>query len=63
MAKKPEFPKTLYAKIEGEGDEAYFTTFQDMYGLAEPGGTVKIATYELVRVDKVELLIHVKGEE
>lgn len=62
MAKKePTFPDVLYVKVEGiEKDEAYFTAFETMYGLAEHGETVKIATYKLICIDEVELKLDVK---
>lgn len=63
MAKKSEFPKTLYVKIETleeGGDDPFFTAFENMYGIAEQGETIKVATYRLICIDDVELVLSSK---
>lgn len=64
MAKKTKFPPTLFVKIENrDSDDPYFGAHENQYGLAEQGETVKIATYTLVRIDEVELVLDVKPSE
>lgn len=52
------FPKTITAKIEGKGDEAYLSAAPgtDMNYHADTGGKVKVAVYKLVEVVEVELV-------
>ncbi len=49
-----KFPKTLYAKIEDDGDTHYFVATEKMVELAEVGETVKVGVYELVNQGEVE---------
>jgi hypothetical protein len=61
MATK-QFPKTLYAKIEKDGDTSYFVAVADegIYGLAEHGKKIKVATYKLIEVNSVDLVADVR---
>lgn len=47
MARTVKFPKTLYVKIEEDGDENYFVSFVEIGELAELGETVPVGVYEL----------------
>lgn len=57
MAKN--FPKKLFVKIDGEGEEAFFLAGDDMIGMCDVGERVKIAVYQLVQTDTVEGLVKV----
>lgn len=57
MAKK--FPKTLYVKIEEDGDTSYFVADADASPLAEQGEKIRIATYELVDTHSVILVTQI----
>ena len=51
---KLEFSKLLYVRVES--DET-FTAHDEMYPLAEMGETLRIATYQLLTVDDVNLIL------
>lgn len=53
--REPAFPKVLHVKIEEDSGTTYFVSDRDMASLAEQGSVIEVATYELVRVDKVTL--------
>jgi hypothetical protein len=62
---KPEteikFPDLLYMKIDASDKrQPLFVAFEEMYGLAEHGETIRIATYQLVQIDNVELVLSTK---
>jgi hypothetical protein len=55
------FPELLYVKIDAsDKSQPLFVAFEEMYGLAEQGETVRIATYQLVEVDEIDLVLSVK---
>lgn len=54
MAKK--FPKTLYVKVEEDSGTSYFVADEDASILAERSEKVTVATYQLVRTDKIILV-------
>lgn len=54
------FPKKLFVKVEGEKGEEYFVADDEMYGLAEMGQEIKIATYQLVGVEIAQVLVETK---
>lgn len=58
MAKKTTMPKTLYVR---DGDEAggfWYATTTEIHLHAQPGQTVDVGVYELVRVDTIGCEIH-----
>ena len=56
-----KFPDLLYVKIDAsDKSQPLFVAFEEMYGLAEQGETIRIATYQLVEIDNVSLTLNVK---
>lgn len=55
---KLEFSKLLYVRVES--DET-FTAHDEMYPLAEMGETSRIATYQLLTVDDVKLILETRA--
>jgi hypothetical protein len=55
MAKKENFPKTLFVKFEGPTHERYLCADAVAEMLLEQGEEVTIASYELVTVQKGRL--------
>lgn len=54
------FPKKLFVKVEGALGEEYFVADGDVYGLAEMGQKIRIATYQLVEVNIAAVSVEVK---
>lgn len=53
------FPKKLFVKLDGEGDEAFFLADKDMTGMRDVGERVHVATYQLVQTDFIEGVVKV----
>lgn len=51
------FPNEQYLTVDGEGDEQFFPSFNDINDAAEQYGSEGglVATYKLVKVEKLKL--------
>jgi hypothetical protein len=51
---KNKLPKTLYVKIEQDGNKSYPVAADDPLGLAELGEKTRIGVYSLTRIEDIE---------
>lgn len=54
-----KFPKTIYVKIEEDGDEPWLNASEDPAAHAEFGESIPIAEYQLVRATVVKSKVEV----
>lgn len=55
-----QLPKTLFVKIDGEGDEAFYNAADKASHLVEMGQKAKIGTYQLVETSIAEGVASIK---
>lgn len=58
-----KLPKSLYIKIEQDGDDEFFIANEDLYDIAEKGETIKVGIYKLQSVKTVRMLVETKEKD